>query len=358
MSGNKKTARLEASPWWTSHVHADRRPRLLLRNRIAAAIRVFFGEQDFIEVEAAALQISPGNETHLAAFATEEIKPDGSRQPFYLHTSPEFACKKLLAAGEERIFSLGSVYRNRERSALHHPEFTMLEWYRAGEPYEVLMEDCTYLLALAAQQAGVDKFTFRNREADPYAVPERITVAQAFEQYAGIDLLASVAQDGSTDRDALHEALVGAGLRTAPDDTWSDLYSRVMVECVEPQLGQGRATFLCEYPIVEAALARPAAHDARVAERFELYCCGVELANGFGELTDPVEQRQRFEADMDEKERIYGERYPIDEEFLSALAIMLDASGIALGFDRLVMLAAGANRIEDVIWTPVAGRWG
>ncbi len=349
---------LEASPWWTPHVHADRRPRLLLRNRIAAAIRDFFAAQDFIEIDAAALQISPGNETHLSAFATAEIRPDESRQPFYLHTSPEFACKKLLAAGERRIFSMGAVYRNRERSALHHPEFTMLEWYRAGEAYESLMGDCARLLALAADQAGVRKFTFRNREADPYAEPERVTVAEAFRRHAGIDLLATVAKDGGTDRAALHAALVQAGLRTAPDDTWSDLYSRVMVECVEPQLGQGRATVLCEYPIVEAALARPAPHDPRVAERFELYCCGVELANGFGELTDPAEQRKRFEADMDEKERIYGERYPIDEEFLAALAIMPDASGIALGFDRLVMLAAGAARIEDVIWTPVAGRWG
>lgn len=349
---------IEASPWWTPHVHADRRPRLLLRNRIAAALRSFFVAQDFIEVDAAALQISPGNETHLSAFATAEIKPDGTTQPFYLHTSPEFACKKLLAAGERRIFSLGPVYRNRERSTLHHPEFTMLEWYRVEETYQTLMADCAALLALAADQAGVRTFTFRNREADPYAEPARVTVAEAFERYAGIDLLATVTAGGDTDRDALHAALAAAGVRTAPDDTWSDLYSRVMVECVEPQLGLGRATVLCEYPIVEAALARPAPHDPRVAERFELYCCGVELANGFGELTDPVEQRTRFEADMDEKERIYGERYPIDEELLAALAIMPDASGVALGFDRLVMLAAGANRIEDVIWTPVAGRWG
>lgn len=344
---------IEASPWWTPHVHADRRPRLLLRNRIAAAIRSFLADEDFIEVDAAALQISPGNETHLSAFATAEIRADGTTQPFYLHTSPEFACKKLLAAGEKRIFSFGSVWRNRERSALHHPEFTMLEWYRVGETYQSLMQDCAALLALAADKAATRLFTFRNREADPYAEPERLTVAEAFDRYAGIDLLSTVAPDGSTDRDGLHAALVKSGLRTAPDDTWSDLYSRVMVELIEPQLGQGRATVLCEYPIVEAALARPAPHDPRVAERFELYCCGVELANGFGELTDPVEQRKRFEADMDEKQRIYGERYPIDEDFLSALAIMPDACGIALGFDRLVMLAAGANRIEDVIWTPV-----
>lgn len=344
----------QASPWWTPHVHADRRPRLLLRNRLVAAIRDFFGQQDFVEIDAAALQISPGNETHLSAFATTEIRPDATLAPLYLHTSPEFACKKLLTAGEQRIFSLGPVYRNRERGALHQPEFTMLEWYRVGQPYQALMDDCASLLALAADRAGTKRFCFRNREADPYAVPERLTVADAFTRHAGIDLLETVAADGGTDRDALHAALVKAGLRTAPDDTWSDLYSRVMVECVEPALGIGRATVLYEYPIVEAALARPATHDPRVAERFELYCCGVELANGFGELTDPVEQRKRFEADMDEKERIYGERYPIDEDFLAALAIMPDASGIALGFDRLAMLAAGASRIDDVIWTPVA----
>jgi lysyl-tRNA synthetase class 2 len=344
----------KASPWWTPHVHADRRPRLLLRNRITAAMRTFFAGHDFIEIEAAALQISPGNETHLSAFATTEIRPDATCAPLYLHTSPEFSCKKLLAAGEQRIFSLGPVWRNRERSALHHPEFTMLEWYRVGESYESLMVDCASLLALAADEAGTSRFSFRGREADPHAEPERLTVADAFQRHAGIDLLATVAADGATDRGALNAALVKAGLRTAPDDTWSDLYSRVMVECVEPNLGTGRATMLYEYPIVEAALARPAPHDPRVAERFELYCCGVELANGFGELTDPVEQRKRFDADMDEKERIYGERYPIDEDFLAALAIMPEASGVALGFDRLVMLAAGAARIEEVIWTPVA----
>ena len=344
----------KASPWWTPHVHADRRPRLLLRNRITAATRAFFAERDFIEVEAAALQISPGNETHLSAFVTTEIRTDTTRATLYLHTSPEFSCKKLLAAGERRIFSLGPVWRNRERGALHHPEFTMLEWYRTGESYESLMADCAALLALAADKAGSERFAFRGREADPRATPERLTVADAFLRHAGIDLLSTVTPDGSTDRDGLHAALVKASLRTAPDDTWSDLYSRVMVECVEPNLGMGRATVLYEYPIVEAALARPAPHDPRVAERFELYCCGVELANGFGELTDPVEQRKRFDADMDEKERIYGERYPIDEDFLSALSLMPDASGVALGFDRLVMLAAGAARIEDMIWTPVA----
>lgn len=346
---------LEASPWWAPHVHADRRPRLMARNRIAAALRGWFAAGDFVEAQTCALQVSPGNETHLSAFATEALGPDGSRLPLYLHTSPEFACKKLLAAGERRIFSFGPVFRNRERGPLHHPEFTMVEWYRAGETYESLMQDCAVLLALAAECAGARRLCFRGREADPFAAPERLTVAEAFRRHAGIDLLATVSAGGGTDRAGLQAQLARVGLRTASDDGWSDLFSRVMVEKVEPALGHGRATILCEYPLPEAALARPSPADPRVAERFELYCCGVELANAFGELTDPREQRARFAADMDEKERIYGERYPIDEDFLRALAMMPEASGIALGFDRLVMLATDAHRIEDVIWTPVAG---
>ncbi|MGU3540355.1 EF-P lysine aminoacylase EpmA [Methylobacterium sp. A54F] len=345
----------EASPWWAAHRHADRRPLLLLRNRITAALRAHFARADFVEVEAAALQVSPGNEAHLAAFATELIGPDGARVPLYLHTSPEFACKKLLAAGEPRLFAIARVFRNRERGALHHPEFTMLEWYRAGEPYAALMRDCAELLALAAETAGSRSLRYRGRTADPFAPFERLTVAEAFARHAGVDLLATIAPDGATDRDGLAAAAAEAGLRVAPDDRWADLFSRILVARVEPNLGDGRPCILCEYPVSEAALARPSPADPRVSERFELYACGVELANAFGELTDAAEQRRRFEAEMAERARIYGDPYPIDETFLDALAAMPEASGIALGFDRLVMLATGAPRIDDVIWTPVAG---
>lgn len=341
------------SPWWTPHVHADRRPFLLGRNRIQAALRGFFVSRDFVEVDTATLQTSPGNEAHLHAFATEAVGPDGLRAPFYLHTSPEFACKKLLAAGESRIACFAHVYRNRERGPLHHPEFTMLEWYRAGESYETLMKDCAEILGLAAETAGTRTLTFRGRETDPFREPERLSVAEAFARFAGIDLLGSIDRSGATDREHLARSLKAAGLRVAEDDTWSDLFSRVIVERVEPNLGLGRATILDEYPVAEAALARATAHDPRVAERFELYACGVELANAFGELTDAAEQRRRFEAEMAEKMRIYGESYPVDEDFLAALAQMPEASGIALGFDRLVMLATGASRIDQVLWAPV-----
>ena len=333
------------SYWFAPDRHRDRRPFLLARNRIIAGIRQWFAARDFIEVACATLQISPGNETHLHAFATDLIQPDGSHERRYLHTSPEFACKKLLAAGETRIFDLARVYRNRERTLTHSPEFTMLEWYRAHEPYETIIADTIALLQLAAETAGTKVFSWRGREINPFAEPEWLTVDEAFKRYAGLDLLATMG-----DRDRLAKA---SRVRAAADDTWSDIFSRILVEEVEPNLGAQAPTVLYEYPAPESALARPCAHDPRVSERFELYACGVELANGFGELTDAAEQRRRFQAEMDLKERIYGERYPIDEDLLAALAMMPPASGVALGLDRLIMLATGATRIDQVLWTPV-----
>ncbi|MBW0157693.1 EF-P lysine aminoacylase EpmA [Sedimentimonas flavescens] len=344
---------MSQTPWWSPERHADRRPALLARNRIQNAIRGWLAQQDFLEVDPVALQISPGNEAHLHGFETRAIGNDGIAHPMYLHTSPEFAMKKLLAAGEQRIFAFAHAWRNRERGALHSPEFTMLEWYRVGEDYTVLMQDCAAMLRLAAQAAGSTVLRFRGIECDPFAEPERMSVAEAFSRYAGLDLLATC--DGAeTDAEALRAQCRAVGIKVRDDDTWSFLLSKVLVEKVEPHLGHGRPTVLDRYPAAEAALARPAPDDARVAERFELYACGVELANGFGELTNPAEQRRRFALEMDEKQAIYGERYPIDEDFLAALALMPPASGIALGFDRLAMLATSAPKIDDVIWTPVA----
>jgi lysyl-tRNA synthetase class 2 len=340
------------SPWWDPAVYADRRPFLMARDRIVGSLRSWFRMRGFLEVETASLQVSPGNETHLHALPTGLTGPDGARQALYLHTSPEFACKKLLAAGEPRIVTFSRVFRDRERGPLHHPEFTMLEWYRAGAPYETLMDDCAALLVDAAKAAGCDALRWRERACDPYAAPERLSVADAFLRYAAVDLMATLV-GGEPDRAALKSAADAAGIRTAEDDTWSDIFSRILSERVEHRLGIGRATILHSYPIPEAALAKPAA-DPRLAQRFELYACGVELANAFAELTDPAEQRRRFEHAMAEKQRIYGDRYPIDPDFIDALSAMPDACGIALGLDRLVMLATGASRIEQVLWAPVA----
>ena len=338
------------SPWFSPHRHADRRPFLLARNRIVSGIRAWFAQRDFIEVDCAALAISPGNEAHLHGFATELIQPDGSTERRYLHTSPEFAAKKLLAAGEARIFNLGHVWRNRERTPTHAPEFTMLEWYRAREDYAAVIADTLALVRLAADATGTRLFRWRGRAADPFAEPEWLTVNDAFIRHAGVDLLSTLREDGTADPEALATI---SPVAFGKDESWSDIFSRILSEKVEPQLGQGRVTVLHEYPAVEAALARTSPRDPRVAERFELYACGMELANGFGELTDAEEQRRRFVSEMDVKERVYGERYPIDEDLLAALAIMPPASGVALGLDRLVMLATGATHIDQVQWTPV-----
>jgi len=300
--------------WWDKDRHKDRRPFLAARAAIARAVREWFWAQGFTEAEPTMLAVSPGAETHIDAFEVGER---------YLHTSPEFAMKKLLAAGERKLFFLGKTWRRGETGPLHAPEFTMIEWYRANAPYEEIMDDCIEIVRVAARAANAAMLQWRERSCDPFTAAERITVRDAFAQLSPVPMPA----DG-------------------------DAFSAALVQHVEPQLGDGAMTLLTEYPISEAALARRCAHDASVAERFELYACGVELANGFGELTDPVEQRARLVAAMDEKVKRYGTRWPIDEEFLAALAHMPSSSGVAMGFDRVVMLATGARHINDVLWTP------
>ncbi len=340
-------------PWWRPEIFAARAPTLRARARIKEAVRRHFLDEGFIEVETPALQVSPGHETHVSAFRTTAIGLDGVAMPLTLHTSPELTCKKLLAAGMERLFTLAPVYRNRERGRLHHPEFLMLEWYRAGEPLDALIGDAALLLRAAATTAGSGRLRHRGRECDPYLAPEILPVCEAFLRHAKVDLVAMLpsAPEGfsrlvATARD--HD------LRVAADDTWSDLFSKILSAAVEPRLGEGRPTFLTRYPASEAALARLCPDDSRFAERFELYCCGVEVANAFAELTEPAEQRRRFIEAEDERERIYGERLVLDEDFLAALSIMPESCGIALGFDRLVMLATGADDVAAVMWAPVA----
>jgi len=327
---------------WRPDKLARRLPHLQVRELIRAAVRGWFAEQGFVEVETPVLQVAPGAEVHLAGFATEWKTPEGEGRVRWLHSSPEFAMKKLLAGGVPRLYQFARVFRNSEGSALHHPEFTMLEWYRARAGYATIMDDCAALLAIT----GATELRWQDRTCDPTAMPERLTVAEAFERHADVDLFATIG-----DAARLSQA---SGVPMHAGDSWDDVFFRVMFAKIEPHLGVGRATILCEYPIHMAALARGKPGDPRVAERFELYACGVELANAFGELTDPAIQRARLKADMDEKERLYGVRWPVDEDFLAALEHGLpDCAGIALGFDRLVMLASGAQHIEDVLWLPV-----
>lgn len=341
--------------WWRRERFALRRGRLEQRGRIIGAVRSFFAERGFIEVETPALQLSPGLEPHLRAFATELHDPlPGRIMPRYLHTSPEFAMKKLLAAGMPRIWQLCHVFRNGERSATHHPEFSLLEWYDAGICYRDLMEECIALVRACQIAAGAAGLTWRGRAADSRGDWQRITVADAFRQRCGIDLLATAADPLRPDVNQLAVAASAIGIAAHAGDDWETLFFRIFLERIEPFLGLGAPTILYDYPLSMAALARRSSDDPRVAERFEVYACGLELANAFGELTDPAEQRARFIADQARKRALYGYTYPIDEDFLAALQYGLpDCAGIALGFDRLVMLVTGADDIEDVLWAPV-----
>jgi elongation factor P--(R)-beta-lysine ligase len=375
--------------WWRPDRLAMRRGKLMARGRILAAARQFFADEDFIEVETPALQISPGLEPHLRAFGTVLNDPrDGAAKPRYLHTSPEFAMKKLLAGGMTRIWQLARVFRDGERGATHHPEFSLIEWYRAGATYRELMDDCEELLRRAVRAAaappaptptlprlrgrgiaaaGADTLpppragegrggglTWRQHTADAHLPFERLSVAEAFARHAGIDILATAPDPVRPDRTLLADAAEKIGIAPHPGDEWEDLYFRIFLERIEPKLGIGAPTILYDYPISMAALSRPKPGDSRLAERFELYACGLELANAFSELTDAKEQRARFIADQARKKSLYGETYPIDEDFLAALEHGLpDCAGIALGFDRLVMLCTGAATIEEVLWAPV-----
>ena len=324
----------------TLGVVAARVPRLRRRARLAEATRAFFVARDYLEVETPYAVRTPGEEVHLRAFRTEKLAPDGGRMPLWLHTSPEFAMKRLLADGAGRIFQLARVWRNEEASDTHAPEFTMLEWYRPGASLDDLMDETeAYLRAVLPPVVTCRGVT------NSLGRFERISVAEAFDRSLGVDVLADLG-----DAAALADA---AGVTLRARESWEDLFFRLMLAHVEPWLGEA-PTFLTGWPAPLAALARRRGDDPRVAERFELYLCGMELANAFAELTDADEQRRRFLDDRARRKALYPGRqdddWPMDEDLLEALAGGFpDCAGIALGFDRLAMIATGAARITDVL---------
>ena len=327
-------------PAWHPESLAARLPFLQRRAKLTQETRAFFMQKGYTEVETPYAVHAPGEEVHLRAFATMREMVDGTTEPLWLHTSPEFAMKRLLVAGAGPIFQLARVWRNGEGSALHAPEFTMLEWYHPGANMVSLMNETeAYLRAVLPPVV-----TCRGVRTE-LAAFERLTIAEAFACYAGADVLGTAANAA--------ELAASAGTRVRDNETWEDLFFRLLLERVEPRIGRERPTFLTHWPTAQAALARRDPNDPRVAERFELFICGMELANAFVELTDAVEQRARFVADRTRRHQISGPDWEMDEDFLSALAFgMPPAAGIALGFDRLAMIASGADRIEQVLWLP------
>jgi lysyl-tRNA synthetase class 2 len=313
-------------PWRTL---PDRLPYLRRRAQLTAATRSFFTARGYLEVETPYAVAAPGEEVHLRPF---RVTP-GAR---WLHTSPEFAMKKLLAGGSGPIFQLARVWRDESASDTHAPEFTMLEWYRPGATQASLIAEVKVFL-----RAVLPPLIRWRGLANDLADFEQLTVAEAFARHAGADVLATAG-----DAAAL-AAAAGATLR--PGEDWEDLFFRLLLERVEPHLGRDRPSFLTHWPAAQAALARRDPADPRVAERFELYCCGLELANAFVELTDAAEQRARFAADRARRHAMHGPDWPLDEEFLAAVERLPPCAGIALGFDRLMMLATGAPRITDVL---------
>lgn len=333
--------------WWHPHEFAVRRDFLEKRMTLLKEIRACFDDQGFWEVETPILQACPTMDAHIHAFRTDILGPDLKKERgLYLHTSPELAMKKLMVAGVPKLYQICHVFRNGEGSRLHSAEFTMIEWYRAPGGYEDIMADCENLLRHCAEKLEIRKYRHRGCAADPFAEWRRISLAEAFDYYMGIDLGAYL-----DDRDGFSAAIAARGIRVAEDDRWDDLFFRALAEKIEPHLGIGVPALLYDYPASMASLSRRKPTDLRYAERFELYVCGVELGNAFGELTDPAEQRRRFHEEMALKKDLYGEEYPMDEEFIAALEYGLpESGGIALGVDRLAMLATGAERIEDVLW--------
>tara|TARA_Y100001970_G_scaffold293844_1_gene443751 strand:+ start:2781 stop:3884 length:1104 start_codon:yes stop_codon:yes gene_type:complete len=349
---NNETPRLFSGAWWCRDRFEERADYLVRRADMLKSAREFFDRSGYVEVETPALQVCPGMEPHLNTFVTSLYDPDGDYRELFLHTSPEFAMKKLLAAGMQRIFQFARVFRNGERSTKNHPEFTMLEWYRVDADWRTIAEMAEELVRAVCGPVA-RRGNFVCNVAGPW---EYLSVAEAVERSTGIDLLQTTQNPLDPDKQALRLAAEEIGVRTIDSDTWEDVFFRIFLERVEPGLGLEAPTVLHSYPASMAALARLSPEDPRVSERFEIFVCGLELANGYSELTDIDEHLARFTATAEQRIAAGRDPIPVDEDFLAAVQSGIpESAGIALGFDRLVMLATGALRIDDVLWAPVVG---
>jgi lysyl-tRNA synthetase class 2 len=321
-----------------------RQPALFARAKVLRELRRYFEAQDFVEVETPARVLAPGQELHLDAIPAGEGR--------HLITSPEYHMKRLVAGGMERIVQFCRCFRAEEDGPFHQPEFTMIEWYRAGGTLDELMLDCESMVEIAARAAGTwpsvavpapRRSAFASLAIDLQSPFERVSVRQLLEEYANLKLRGD---ESSAEMRALARQ---AGCSVSADAAWDDVFYQIFLDCIEPHLGTTQPTFVFDWPKPLGALARSKPRDPLTVERFELYAGGIELANAFGELTDAVEQRRRF-VEESEARRTRGKAvYPIDEKLLTALETMPPTSGIALGFDRLLMLVLGAAEIRDVL---------
>ncbi len=314
-----------------------RRPALMARARVLSALRRWFEAEGFLEVDTPARVWSPGQEVHLDAVASEDR---------WLVTSPEYAMKRLCGAGYRKIVSIGKCWRAGERGAHHQPEFTMIEWYRADAPLEHIADDCEQVVRIAARHAGEPGDQPGRALNLPPERFRRTTVRELMSIHAGLDVR------GDESAAELAAKAGGAGIALGAAQAWDDIFFQAWLDRVEPALPAAGPVFVFDWPAPLAALARRRADDPRWVERFELYAAGLELANAFGELTDPIEQRARFESEIVARRSRGKPTYPIDEKLLAALGRMPPTSGVALGFDRLMMLVTGARTIDEVMAFP------
>ena len=340
----------------------------LLREQVLHAIRDFFLKEGFHEVETPLLVEHPGTEPYLEVFETALLKADGRRQSAYLLTSPEYAMKKLIVAGMHNIFQICKSFRNGEgESGRHNPEFTILEWYRSPGDYTHIMKDCEGLLqhiagyVLRWKQAREEKMgegkgdtpspltlSYHGKTYDLTSPWERISVAEAFEKYVG------VSADVLLDEEKLKVAAQAKGYQVDDSTTWEQVYNQLLLNEIEPNLGQSGPTILYDYPASQAALSKPKSADPRFAERFEFFLGGLELGNAFSELTDGDEQERRFAQELAERHKLGKTKYELDHDYIEALRLGLPPTGgIAVGVDRLVMLFADTTDLRDVTFFPV-----
>jgi len=321
--------------------------RYFIREKVIRAVRSFFEKEKFHEIETPLLIAHPPAESYLDVFKTTLLDRKRRKTAAYLSTSPEVPLKKLMVAGLGDCYALTKSFRNMEtQSNLHNPEFTILEWYRIGADYFDIMKDCEKLLRVIA---GADTLTYQGHPIRLKAPWERITVADSFKKYAGVDF------DVFLDKKQARVIATKKGYKIEPQTTWEELYNQIFLNEIEPHLGQGRPTIVYEFPAAVAALAKKKASDPRFAERFEFYIAGLELGDAYSELTDPVEQEARFKNELREIKRLGKTSYDYDHDFIDALKAGLPTcSGIAVGVDRLVMLLTDTTDIADTLFFPAS----